>query len=71
MSSTFNGAALRRHRIRRGLTQFDVADDMGSTVATISRWETGASQPLVGPAFDLAATLGIPLAELMVTRELS
>jgi transcriptional regulator with XRE-family HTH domain len=56
---------LRLIRKRRGLTQEQLAERAGVTHGTISRLETGklgASQALL---IDLAAALGISLAELV------
>jgi len=70
MSSVFDGARLRRIRTRRGLTLEQVAGMAGVSIPTVCRWELGQTQPIVGTVFDLAAALGVPLADLMTVREL-
>lgn len=70
MSSTFDGATLRRIRTQRGLSQDAVAWMVGVAKPTICRWELGQTQPVVGAAYDLATALGVPLADLMTVREL-
>ena len=36
---------IREARIKKGLTQQQLANKMGVTVTTVSRWETGRSKP--------------------------
>src|SRR5215472_13754627 len=42
-------SVLRQERIRRNWRQQDLAEQLGTTVATIQRWEQGSQQP--GPYF--------------------
>lgn len=53
-------AARRAIRIAAGLSQADMADEVGVSVATISRWEAG----LVTPHSDHMAAYSDALAEL-------
>ena len=71
MSSYLDGATVRRIRQARGLSQERIAMLVRVSIPTICRWELGQTQPVVGNAIDLAAVLGVPLAELIATRELS
>ncbi len=49
---------LRQERIRRNWRQQDLADQLGTTVITIKRWERGRQLP----SSYFAATEGLPLA---------
>ena len=39
------GGRLRRARVRSGLTQIDVAHELGTTAQTVRNWETGKHEP--------------------------
>ena len=54
-------AALRRARIRRGLTQDDAGAVVGCTGATVSRYESGHIDP---PASVLGALAGLYRVEI-------
>lgn len=59
------GERLARLRRARGLTQGEVADRLGVTVATISYWEHDRSRPKAARLQSLALLLGIAVAELL------
>jgi transcriptional regulator with XRE-family HTH domain len=46
---------LRNERLLRGWSQQDLADQLGATIVTVSRWECGVQQP--GPALRLKLCL--------------
>jgi transcriptional regulator with XRE-family HTH domain len=46
-------------RTRRGLTQQQLADRLGTTDVTVSRWETGARQPDLNAQAAIAEALDI------------
>lgn len=52
------GRRIKRARDARGLTQMELAVQMGVTVGTISRWETGANPPDMKRLLQIAETLG-------------
>ena len=52
-------------REERGLTQAEVANQLGVTAAAVSKWENGSSKPRVEILFRLADILGVRPEELM------
>ena len=52
-------------REKKGLTQADLARQLGVTPAAISKWENGSSKPRVEVLFQLAEILGVRAEELM------
>lgn len=59
------GANIRRARVRRHLTQDDLAQAVHTTRQTISNYETGRSRPDVETLQRLADALGVELTELL------
>ncbi|MGX6605612.1 helix-turn-helix domain-containing protein [Micromonosporaceae bacterium Da 78-11] len=53
--------ALKQVRIRRGLSQADVAEDAGFTQSQLSQWERGGHSPGSRALGDWADTLGCDL----------
>lgn len=58
------GAAVRRLRLERGLSQEDLAHDAGLTTGTLSKIERGLSNPTWGTVRRLAHALDVSVAEL-------
>jgi transcriptional regulator with XRE-family HTH domain len=56
--------AIRRARARRGWTQYDLATRVGTTPATVSRWERGRARPRWAKLRSLAQVLEVSPAEL-------
>lgn len=52
-------------REEKGLTQADIAEQLGVTAAAVSKWENGSSKPRVEVLFKLAEILGVRPEELM------
>ena len=52
------GERIKRQRIRKGMTQKQLADVLGLSQGTIAGWERGSSKPNVRVVQKLAATLG-------------
>lgn len=63
------GPAIRRVRRERGLTQEEVAGEVGSSVAHISRLESGTRQPSLDGLLRVAAALGVEVGELLEASE--
>lgn len=63
------GARLQRLRVRRGLSQSDLAAAMNVSAPSISGWEKGRARPKEGRIQALADLLQVPLPELLGERE--
>lgn len=61
------GPALRKQRLSAGLLQEDVADKVGVSVFTISRFETGKRKPSEKTLRKLCALYGLDYAAFMVS----
>lgn len=59
------GAVIARERRKRGMTQGDVADFVGVSKASVSKWELGSSMPDVTMLPKLAGLFSIRLEELL------
>lgn len=51
-------------RIARGLTQFELAEKMGVSQATVGMWETGGRTPRFSKIPKLAEVLGCSIPDL-------
>ncbi len=67
-SSTHWNNRLRQERIARNWRQQDLADQLGTTVVTIRRWEHGRQQPGAYFRVKLCALFGISPQELFGER---
>ena len=59
------GSTIKALREGRGLTQAELADRIGVSSKTVSKWETARGLPDIGLLQPLARALGISLIELM------
>lgn len=59
------GARLQRFRVRKGLSQMDIAAHLGVSAPSISGWEKGRTRPKHARLDALADLLGVSLAELL------
>ena len=59
------GEALKAHRIERGMTQEFVAEHMGVSRQTVSKWETGINEPSTSNLLRLAKLFELPAEELL------
>ena len=46
-------------RKKAGMSQIDLADAMGVSRQSVSKWETGEANPEIGKLAQLARTLGV------------
>lgn len=63
------GARLQRLRIRKGLSQMDIAAHLGVSAPSISGWEKGRSRPKHARLDALADLLGVSLSDLLEEPE--
>ncbi len=63
------GPAIRRVRRERGLTLQALADEVGSSVAHLSRMESGARRPSLDGLLRVATALGVEVGELLEASE--
>lgn len=59
------GARLQRLRMAQGLSQVEIAAQLGVTPAAFSNWESDRSQPRQHRMSDLAKILGVPSQQLV------
>ena len=59
------GRVLTEHRHQRNITQDELAEYMGVSKASVSKWETGATYPDITLLPRLAAFFGISVDELI------
>ena len=58
------GPTIERARIRRRLTQAELAEKLEVSRITVARWEEGVHLPADGSLMGLAAVLGLRLTHL-------
>ena len=65
MNTYVTGNTIRQLRESRKLTQADLAEEIGVSSKTVSKWETGKGLPDITLLQPLAQALGISVIELM------
>ena len=65
MNTYVTGSTIRQLREGRGLTQAELAETIGVSSKTISKWETAKGLPDITLLQPLAQALGISVIELM------
>ena len=65
MNTYVTGSTVRLLREKRKLTQAELAEAIGVSSKTVSKWETGKGLPDISLLQPLARTLGISVIELM------
>ena len=65
MNTYITGTAIRQLRESRGLTQAELAEKIGVSSKTVSKWETAKGLPDISLLQPLAQALGISVIELM------
>lgn len=63
--SYVTGTTIKELRIKKNLTQKQLADEMQISDKTISKWETNRGLPDIGLIDSLAKCLGVSIAELL------
>lgn len=64
MNTYVTGAAIKKLRERKGLTQSQLADQIGVSDKAVSKWETAKGLPDISLIEPLAKALGISVTEL-------
>lgn len=59
------GEVIKSHRTKCNMTQEFVAEHMGVTRQTISKWETGINEPSTSNLLQLAKLFNVPAEELL------
>lgn len=59
-----NDSPITRLRLAKGLTQAQLAEEVGCLRGDISRWERGERRPNTGSAMKLARALGCKIEDL-------
>jgi len=70
MNTYVTGATIRHLRESRGLTQSALAEQIGVSSKTVSKWETAKGLPDISLLQPLAQALGISVIELMNGRQI-
>lgn len=65
MNSYVTGTTIRKLREKKNLTQAELAERIGVSSKTVSKWETGKGLPDISLLQPLAQVLGISVIELM------
>ena len=65
MNAYVTGAAVKRLREEKNMTQAELAQKIGVSSKTVSKWETGKGLPDISLLQPLAQALGISVIELM------
>ena len=65
MNTYVTGAAIKALREKRGMTQAELADKIGVSSKTVSKWETARGLPDITLLQPLAQALGVCVIELM------
>ncbi len=63
------GARIRAARLARGMTQHDLADEVGVSRSAVAQWETERSGQIRGNLTRIAAALGVSVEHLLQGRE--
>ena len=69
MNQSATGAFIARKRKEKNMTQEQLAEKLGVSNKTVSKWETGKCMPDYSIVKDLCTELGITVAELMDGEE--
>ena len=65
MTTSITGAAIKRLREAKGITQAALAEEIGVSAKAISKWETARGLPDIALLEPLAKVLGVSVLELM------
>lgn len=70
MDSYVTGITIKRLRERKNMTQTELAEYLGISPKTVSKWETGKGLPDISLLSSIAASLDVSVMELMAGNEI-
>lgn len=56
---------IQHYRVRKGLTQAELAKRVGVTQQAVANWELGVRNPTIQKALKVADALGVPLEKII------
>ena len=65
MNTYITGATIKRLREEKGITQAELAEQIGVSSKAVSKWETAKGLPDISLIEDLSKALGVSIMELM------
>ena len=65
MDNYITGATIKRLREAKGITQTQLAEQIGVSSKAVSKWETGRGIPDISLIEPLSKALGVSIIELM------
>ena len=65
MDQIKTGAFLKNLRRERGITQEQLAEELGVSGRTISRWETGSNMPDISLLVEIAGFFDVSIPEII------
>ena len=71
MDQYITGSVIKELRERKNLTQSALAEKLGVSDKTISKWETGRGYPDISLLEPLAVVFGVSVAELLSGNTIS
>lgn len=60
---------IKKLRTAAGMTQKELADQLGVTVPTVSKWELGQRTPELERVFRMTLIFGVPIEEIVQRTE--
>ena len=60
---------VKKLRTAAGMTQKELADQLGVTVPTVSKWELGQRTPELERVFRMTLIFGVPIDEIVQRTE--
>ena len=65
------GDNLRNLRLKRGLTQMEFAEQLGSTQSSVTAWECGRRDPDFATVSRIAKFFGVPMQSLLSSADVN
>lgn len=62
---------IKELRTAAGMTQKSLADQLGVTVPTVSKWELGQRTPELERVFRMTLIFGVPIEEIVQRTEIA